>query len=334
MGVPRIYGFSSVAPLGYLTAPLLERYFRSKGDYWHYLDQAAWHTGPNRELLTAFAGTGLVQTSGLSASESTAADRAQICTLYDESRSAAERLRLVQRFLDRSDFFKFLPTIEVFIGRHPAQGLNEEERRIFAEIQQHDAARDQVLDLVRGLIVSALKIEMANLAVHLGWMTPEEFRALAVHGARELLAQRLTSELVDIMCEIRKHEPIGSEFGSGDLPERLFQDAEGLRLVDCLAPTDGAVSARLMAGLDSLDGLAQQWAAYALSRRLPLDDPLLLRIAPYLNHPSADVRLRLQWMLRSQRSLSEDVLLAVRAYDASLAEELRPREKPHRRFPW
>src|SRR3546814_1903357 len=60
---------SDVCSSDLLTAPLLERYFRSKGDYWHYLDQAAWHTGPNRELLTAFAGTGLVQASGLGSEE-------------------------------------------------------------------------------------------------------------------------------------------------------------------------------------------------------------------------------------------------------------------------
>ena len=84
MGVPRLYGFSSVAPTGDHTAPLLERYFRMKGDYRRYLETAGRDTAPNRELLAAFRGTGLVQTTGLTADEPAAADRDEICGLYDE----------------------------------------------------------------------------------------------------------------------------------------------------------------------------------------------------------------------------------------------------------
>ena len=48
MDVPRLYGFSSVAPAGEHTAPLLERYFRAKGDYRRYLEQGDRDSGRKR----------------------------------------------------------------------------------------------------------------------------------------------------------------------------------------------------------------------------------------------------------------------------------------------
>lgn len=46
-GVPRIYGFSSVAPNGAEVALRLRRYFHSMGDYGRYLDRAHGRADPN-----------------------------------------------------------------------------------------------------------------------------------------------------------------------------------------------------------------------------------------------------------------------------------------------
>jgi hypothetical protein len=331
MGVPRIYGFSSVAPTGDYTAPMLEKYFRSKGEYRRYLERAQRDTKPNQELLAAFHGTGLVQIAGLSPDDPTARDRTEICALYDETRGVADRLRIAGRLLDRGDFLAFLPTIEVFVRRHPVKQMEKKERGLFADIQRHAAARDEVLRLVRELNVSALKMELAHLAVNLEWMPPEEFRRLAIDGARELVGRPLlTSEVVDIMCEITKHQLLADEFRSRDLPDRLFDDAAGIRFTDCLAPVDRRVSARLVPGLDSADLSTRLWAAYALSRRLPLEDPILIRLASHLRDESADLRERLRWTFIAQAPVSDHVLEAVETTDARLAEDLRARAKSPR----
>ena len=327
--VPRVYGFSSVAPSGEYTATLLANYFRAKGDYRRYLERAHDDTAPNAELLAAFRGTGLVQVAGLSSSEAAAAGRAEVCRLYDETASLADRLRVVRRLLDREDFLAFLPTIEVFIGRHPSEQLEGEDRRLFADIQHREAARTEVIRLVHELDVSALKMELAHLARHLDWLTAPELRSLALTGARRLLARPLSSEVVDIMCEISRHEFIGDEFQSADLPEGLFADAEGIRFLDCLSPTGEQVTARLVPRLESVDVATRLWAGYALSRRLPLDDASLTRIAEHLDDRSTDLRERMRWILRVQAPLSVDVWRVVEARDPALAGELRPRE--HRR---
>ncbi len=333
-GVPRIYGFSSVAPLGDVTAPLLEKYFRAKGDYRRYLEHAQRDTAPNKELLSAFAGTDLVQTTGLTASEPAMADRRRICTIYDEREPTASRLRLIRELAARDDFPSFIPSVQVFIDRHPPSEMRGAERALFKDIQGSAKARDQVLGLVHQLDVSALQLELAHFAVHMGWMTQDELRHLALDSARQLLIRPPSSEVVDIMCEIPKHEPIGDRFGADDVPGLLYLDADGVRLIDCLSPTDPRVSARLARGLDSADELLRLWSAYALSRRLPLDDAVLVELAGHLRDPSPDLRLRLRWILTVQKPLSDEVHEAIAAHDPNLAAELRPRASRRRRFFW
>jgi hypothetical protein len=132
------------------------------------------------------------------------------------------------------------------------------------------------------------------------------------------------------MSEITKHQLLADEFRSKDLPDRLFDDAMGIRFTDCLAPTDRRVSERLVPGLDSAEPETRLWAAYALSRRLPLEDPILIRLASHLMDGSGDLRERLQWIFLSQAPVSDDVLRAVERMDVALAEELRARGKSRR----
>jgi hypothetical protein len=334
MNVPRLYGFSSVAPGGDHTAPLLERYFRAKGDYRRYLEQADRDTGRNAELLAAFRGTGLVQDTGLTRAEPAAADRDRICRLYDENERIGVRLRIIAQLMARADFLSFLPTIQLFIDRHPPERLAGEDRRLFEEIRHCDTARDEILRLVHELDVSALQLELAHFARHLGWLDSAEFRNLAEDGARELLRRPLTTEVVDVMCEIPRHQPLRDEFGADDLPLGLFADPEGIRLVDCLSPEDPRVSDRLVAALDDPNPATRLWAAYALSRRLPLPDAILVRLAADLDGTSNDLRERLRWIFRVQTPLSAAVRRAVAARDPELAEALGPHEPHRRRFFW
>jgi hypothetical protein len=322
MGVPRLYGFSSVAPLGEHTAPMLDQYFRSKGDYRRYLEQAGRGTGVNTELAAAFKGTGLVQTSGLTGLEPAAADRDRVCALYDASKPVAARLEIIRGLMARTDVLAFLPSIQAFVDRHPREKLTDAEERLYEEIERSDIARNQVLGLVHDLDVSALQLELAHFAMHLDWVTPKEFHDLAVDGARRLLARSLTSETVDVMCEITKHLPLGHEFGSGDLSERLFQNAEGIRLIDCLSPADHRVDERLAACFDDPDPSLRVWAAYVLSRRLPLPDAVLVKLAGHLSDPAADVGERLRWVFKAEVRLSDEVRRALRASHPGFAEEL------------
>lgn len=322
-GVPRIYGFSSVAPRGATTAPMLDRYFASVGDYAAYLARTGRSSAPNTRLRTAFAGTSLVQATGLQAGESGSSDRALVCELYDEGRSVDARLRTAAAIMARDDFLRFLPTMQVFLGRHPSKTFTPGEAAVFATMRDRSSARDDVLRLAHELDVSALKLEVAHFAAEMGWITAGEFRALARSGARELLAQPLTSEHVDIECEIAKHERVGDVIRSEDLSSQLFVNAEGLRMVDCLAPADPRVTPRLAAALDDADPSTRAWAVHALSRRLPLDEKTLLRLAAHLGDQSVEVRERVRWIMTTERRLPLSVVVAVRRHDPELGRRLK-----------
>ena len=216
-GVPRIYGFSSVAPRGEYTAPMLARYLRATPDYAAALRIRRATRRRNRALLSAFKGTSLTQTVGLTPTEPGAIDRTHICALYDETRPLAERLRIAYGLLVRPDALRFVPTVEVFLSRHPSEQFSPVERSIFAEIQHLDAARHDVLEIVRQLDVSALKLELAHFAVLVGWLDQDEFHAMAVDAAHQLLEQHLSAEVVDIMCAITKHESLRADFDADDI---------------------------------------------------------------------------------------------------------------------
>jgi len=274
-------------------------------------------------LLRAFKETDLTQASGLGSAEPGAGDRDAICGLYDERRTVSERLRIARGLMSRPDFLSFVPTLEILLARHPPESFDGESRSLFAQIQALDAPRERVLGLAHTLNVSALKLELAHFALEMRWITHQDLRRTAVDGTKELLARPLTSEAVDIICEIAKREDVGDEFGSKDFSRDLFQLPEGLRLVDCLHPADARINPRLAAALDSDDPPLRLWAAYALSRRLPLDDRTLMRLAGYLNDALPDLRERVRWSFRAQGPLSGEVRAAVRAHDPALAQELQ-----------
>jgi hypothetical protein len=121
------------------------------------------------------------------------------------------------------------------------------------------------------------------------------------------------------------------EFRADDLPPALFENPEGIRLVDCLSPADPRVSDLLVAGLDHPDLQTRLWAAYALSRRLPLSDAILLRLAADLDDPSPDMRERLRWTFAVSAPVSTAVREAVAAHDPELAGTLVAHEPPPRR---
>ncbi len=310
-GVPRIYGFSSVAPRGEITAPMLAHYLRGQGDYATALRRAGRTSDRNQALFTSFKGTALTQTTGLTPGEAAAVDRKDICSLYDESRPVLERLRIVYGFLLRGDALRYVPTLQVFLARHPAKSMTELERSVLAEIRALDGARDAVMGLVERLNVSALKLELAHFAALVGWLHPRELHALALDSANRLMHEPLTPEVVDIMCEITKHASLRRDFTARNIPNEVYGDPQGLRLVACLAPTDPRVATRVAAALATSDGPRRQWAAHALTRLRPTDEDLLEQLVPYLRDPSPEVASRISWLLESNGRMPRKVRRAI-----------------------
>jgi len=192
---------------------------------------------------------------------------------------------------------------------------------VLAEIRALDGARDAVMGLVERLNVSALKLELAHFASLVGWLHPRELHALALDAATKLMHETLTPEVVDIMCEITKHASLRKDFTARQIPDEAYGDAQGLRLIACLAPKDPKVAARVVASMTTPDVPRRQWAAHALTRLQPRDEDLLERLVPYLHDPSPEVATRVSWVLQSSGSQPRSVRRAIEEFE---------REKPKR----
>lgn len=319
-GVPHLYGFSSVAPRAEYSAPMVERYLHATPDYAAALSRTSER---NAALRAAFAGTALIETTGLSPSEAAARDREQICALYDESRSVNDRMRIAYGLTLRPDALRFIPTLQVFLSRHPPQSLARMERSVLLEMHAAEDTRDAVLELVRTLDVSALQLELAHFAAAVGWIERDEFHALAAAAAAQLLHRPLTAETVDVTCEIVKYESLGGEFKADDLPAQLYQDAQGLRLVACLAPADPRIVPRVVEALRGPDPLQREWAAYALTQLRPSDPAVLSELVPFLRDASPEVATRIRWLFQVQAPLSPAVLRAMEEIERAQPEDGR-----------
>ncbi len=183
------------------------------------------------------------------------------------------------------------------------------------------------MDLVNRLELSVVKTQLANLALQLSWMSPEEHQAMAAAGLKQLLAEPLSTEVADIGCELAQYTPeTGAALTSEEIPDQLFWHSEGYRLIDCLRPADPALNPRMIRGLTNIDEATRIWATFALYRRRPLDDEILIAVAPRLEDNSAEVRERARQIFTSHAPLSAEVAEAVDKHDEDLAEQLAQRD--------
>jgi hypothetical protein len=63
-----------------------------------------------------------------------------LSALYDERRSVPDRLRIAHAMMSRDDFLAFVPTLEVFLARHPPERFDGESRALLWN-RRHECGR-------------------------------------------------------------------------------------------------------------------------------------------------------------------------------------------------
>jgi len=284
--VPAIYGFYSSAPVGPTASMLLDRYFAAA-------PRTEIASGrPNRGLLAAFRNNHITLVSGLAPGEPGAAHRREVCTFYDERRSAEEQLAFIHRLLqrDRAQVREYFERIEKLV-----QSFGELDRqaptfaRALAEISADDAARERYLALTRENARPEMRVRMIALARRLGWLDERAERAEQLRMVEELLARNsLGYAEVELVCSLN---------------DRRALDGEGLRLRVAASPSlanaavlaclgNGEARARVLRALAAGDA-ADARIAQAYLRRRPLDATELRAVAgevARMNDPRAQAR--------------------------------------------
>ncbi len=273
MGVPVIYGFSSVAPLGPTAAMLLGRYFQPS---------SIGEVGSGRaspRLLGHFASESMITVSGLSESDPRAAHRREVCQFIDDRSSPAEKLGFIHDLLhrDMAEVRMFLERIEGLFA-----ALTESERQDPAFTSALDAiardhvARDRYLRFAEDVDLPRIRARMIRLAGTLEWLSPAEQRVELVRMIGDLLRRgSIGAAEVDLMCSLNRDHELDQERHRLPLSPSPDDKVANAAALACLGSTESR--ARVLQALTSRDDAEVQIAEVYLGHR-PITDVDELRV--------------------------------------------------------
>lgn len=296
--VPVIYGFSSKAPLGRYAGPLLDRWLQGvpAGEV------GSGHV--NAKLLSLFAPSSMVVTSGLRDGEPQAAVRADACRMVDERVPAARKVAFVHELLrrDMAEVRLFLDDLERFVATFgAAQRIDPKAAAAFADITGDQAARERYLTFARDADEASVQVRMMAFARGVGWLTPaqeqsEFVRMVASRMQRNLLGR----DDVDLACARGSeagHDPALQPLLGGPLASAKVTNAAVLA---CLGSREAR--ARVVRAVTS-DDAGEIAIARAYLRHQPLSDAAEVRaVAGGIARMSAsDAQVRALETLAQQR---------------------------------
>jgi hypothetical protein len=261
--VPVIYGFASLAPLGKVAGPMLQRHFETGADE---------DVGSGRvsaRLLKLFGPSSMVVTSGQSDHEPHADFRREVCGYHDERIPAAGKLAAVHRTLAgpllplRMEFDR----IERFIAELPQEARAS---AAFAAMAADGAGRESYLAATRATEDPALRIRMLALARVTGWLDDGQQKAELARMIHEVLASRAMGfGEVELICTLNRDRALDGAVEP--LAARNAAQAAGLA---CLGSEEGR--GRVLRALAS-DDEEEVRSAQAYLRHRPITQAPELR---------------------------------------------------------
>jgi hypothetical protein len=273
VNVPVIYGFSSVAPLGPLSASLLNRSFQSGADAELFSGRV------NRQLVSTFAANSMTVVAGSTASDARATYRGEVCRFVDDRLPAAEKLAFIHEVLDRDsgDARMFFDRIETFLST-----LTEGERQSVAfsqameRIADDRAARERFLDLAHGAEQPSVRARMIDVAQTLRWLSQDEHRDEIVGLMRELLARpAMSGSDVDLICARNRNHVYDAERTALQTTVDTSNRVDRAAALACLGGTDD--HARMLTALTSVNEADARMAEIYFYHR-PITEPNELRM--------------------------------------------------------
>jgi len=261
-GVPVIYGFSSIAPLGPAAASTLSRYFQSASG------SDVGNGQVSQKLLSNFTANSMTVTNGLSDSDPQAAYRADVCQFFDDRLAPAQKLAFVHGLLHRDimEVRMFFERIDAFLA-----SLTDEERQspAFVEtlttIARDPAARERYMAFARSA-EPPIRTRMIQVAQTLGWLTPAEQHAEITRMINELLtADTMGFGEVDLICSVNKSGEFDGEFDASAFSASRQSMAKYGAAFACLGNPESR--ARMLVALTSpRDGDVQMAQVYLRHR--------------------------------------------------------------------
>ena len=270
--VPVIYGFSSVAPLGPVSAPILDRYFRTTGT------REIGSGRPSRRLLDQYASHSMSVIQGITPSDPHFQARQDMCRFTDERLSDADKLAFVHEILQRhvGEARLYLSRIQRFIATldGPAQ-QKLAVARVLDEIANDRDARGRFLDFAREAEEPAVRVRMLDLARDLGWLSEGDRQQEVALMLGELLSRREAGVAeVNLACTLNARHDLDSALDGRAAPGGAVDDVAHAAMRACLGSDEGRQ--RTLAALLS-PREAEVQIAQAFLRQRPITDTGELR---------------------------------------------------------
>ena len=208
VNTPAVYGFSSVAPVGAVAGPILDRYLRTSS-------AADVGSGrPNARLLAHFSTHAMTMTTGLRENDSRAAQRAQVCRFVDDRLDAASKLAFVHELIQRDPAqARFhLDRIERIVGKLDGQA-SQPLAQAMEPIAADRLSRQRFLDFARNTDNASTRARMTVVARSLRWLSDSEYRAETLRLLGDLVAanRNPTPADIDQVCKLNRDNDYSRE---------------------------------------------------------------------------------------------------------------------------
>jgi hypothetical protein len=245
-GVPYIYGFSSVSPLGADNMPTLEKYMKKLGSYTKHFESIATGTAtaltaPNSDLASAMANSGnphgknFTQCDGLSGSDASSGLPKEICALFDSRISMRDRMVRAEVLMNSRDVLTILPSLQNFIYAYmrPIQ----QEADLFKRLQANANAKKVLLDTIASVKPSITQIQWTRFAYVMNWIGRDAFYATA-HALVDTAFSEdgFRQEMADTICSMDIQDLNRQDFTGilGKLKPQHFTSLSASLAMNCI----------------------------------------------------------------------------------------------------
>jgi len=234
--VPVIYGFTAAAPLGPEAASSLSRYFQSVG---------AGEIGKGRTssgLLRQFSAHGLAAARGMTAGDSLAAMRRDVCSFASDKPTDAQKLASLHRMLQgpTAEARMLLGRIEQLTARlDGAQRRQPEVAHALAAIASDGGSRERFLAFARDADEPQTRARMIEIAHDLAWLSRDQRRQELTQMFRQVLAQKtIPGPQVDLACKVNQRRDLDGALDAVALPAGAAADVGHAAVLACLGSAE------------------------------------------------------------------------------------------------
>lgn len=259
-GVPRLYGFDSLAPSGSSISPYLTKYLAKKSDYSDHLLEIEVkkslsmmrdfeeNMGENNDLSKSLAITHFDQTPGLAdpcyfgANYSSLSDKqkimSNICKLNNDSYSTENKMDLVESMLLEKDIEDYIPSINNFLDDHK---FDDDFKKRIGKNPQIKARFDEILNQTKtGLGM----LKVADIGRELGLVEEAQLKVIESNAVKSYLKKEYNPYLKQAICSYKRAREV--RVSLSDIDTSRLNDLEYQSLLQCIKVDDVKINEKLI----------------------------------------------------------------------------------------